>query len=256
MSIRRPLVGVTTQTLHAIEGIPDGLPSSWVMNQRYVHAVMRAGGVPLLVPLIAEDPTMLREIYERLDAVLIPGGIDVDPAYYRTPRHTELGRLDPARDTTEIVLTRWALRDGKPFLGLCRGLQVLNVALNGTLWQDLAAERPESLKHDYFPNAGWERDHLAHAVDVRRDSRLGGILATPSVPVNSMHHQGIRELGYGLTATATSPDGLIEGAETEHGFAVGVQWHPEMFVAGAPSVGRLFGAFVDAASSNNESRLA
>lgn len=257
MTHRRPLVGVTTQTLHAIEGIPDGLPDSWVMNQRYVHAVMAAGALPVLVPLLAEDPATLRAIYDRLDGVLVPGGIDVDPAYYRAPRHAELGRLDPARDTTEMVLTRWALRDGKPFLGLCRGMQVLNVVTGGSLWQDLAAEREGSLKHDYFPTAGWERDHLAHPVEVARASRLGDAMRTASAPVNSMHHQGIRDLGFGLAATAWSPDGLIEALEAERGFAVGVQWHPEMFAPGAPSVGELFRSFVDAAAGGEgQSRLA
>ena len=251
---KRPLIGVTTQTLHAIEGIPSELPVSWVMNQRYVHAVMASGGVPVLVPLLAEDPATLREIYERLDGVLVPGGVDIDPAYYRSPRHDKLGRLDPARDTAELVLARWAVKDSKPFLGLCRGLQVLNVALGGSLWQDLSEERPDSLKHDFFPTAGWERDHLAHMVDVRLDSRLGGALGGGAVPVNSMHHQGINRLGYGLVSTAVAPDGLVEAAEVEEGFAVGVQWHPEMFSAGDRSVGRLFDAFVDAAGG--ASRLA
>jgi len=251
---KRPLIGVTTQTLHAIEGIPSELPVSWVMNQRYVHAVMASGGVPVLVPLLAEDPATLREIYERLDGVLVPGGVDIDPAYYRSPRHDKLGRLDPARDTAELVLARWAVKDSKPFLGLCRGLQVLNVALGGSLWQDQSEERPDSLKHDFFPTAGWERDHLAHMVDVRLDSRLGDALGGGAVPVNSMHHQGINRLGYGLVSTAVAPDGLVEAAEVEEGFAVGVQWHPEMFSAGDRSVGRLFDAFVDAAGG--ASRLA
>lgn len=143
MARTRPLIGVTTQTLHAIDGIPQDLPVSWVMNQRYVHAVMAAGGVPVLIPLLAEDPATLRAIYERIDGVLIPGGVDIDPAYYRTPRHEKLGRLDPARDTSELVIARWAVKDAKPLLGLCRGLQVLNVALGGSLWQDLAEERPK-----------------------------------------------------------------------------------------------------------------
>lgn len=253
---KRPLIGVTTQTLHAIEGIPDALPSSWVMNQRYVHAVMQAGGVPVMVPLIAEDPATLRELYDRLDGIVVPGGIDVDPAYYRAPRTPELGRLDPARDTTEMVLTRWALRDRKPFLGLCRGLQVLNVATGGTLWQDLEVERAASIKHDYFPTAGWSRDHLAHPVDLVAPTRLGEALGRVNAPVNSMHHQGIRELGFGLSATAWAPDGLIEAAELPDQYAVGVQWHPEMFEPGAPSVGKLFGAFVDAAANDDETRLA
>jgi putative glutamine amidotransferase len=254
MARTRPLIGVTTQTLHAIEGIPQDLPTSWVMNQRYVHAVMAAGGVPVLIPLLAEDPATLRAIYERIDGVLIPGGVDIDPAYYRTPRHEKLGRLDPARDTSELVMARWAVKDAKPVLGLCRGLQVINVALGGSLWQDLAEERPHSLKHDYFPTAGWAREHRAHVVEVRPDSRLAEALGSGAVSVNSMHHQGIRDLGYRLTATAIAPDGLIEAAEAEEGFAVGVQWHPEMFEGGDAGVGRLFEAFVDAA--NGSSRLA
>ncbi len=254
MPHRRPLIGVTTQTLHAIEGIPAELPVSWVMNQRYVHAVMAAGGVPVLVPLLAEDPATLREIYDRLDGVLVPGGVDIDPAYYRAGRHELLGQLDPARDTSELVLTRWAVKDGKPFLGLCRGLQVLNVALGGTLWQDLGEERPESLKHDYFPNAGWARDHLAHPVEITADTRLAEALGAGALHVNSMHHQGIHELGYRLRPTAYSPDGLIEAAEvTGGGFVLGVQWHPEMFSEGDRSIG-VFTAFVDAAGG--ASRLA
>lgn len=247
MARTRPLIGVTTQTLHAIEGIPAELPISWVMNQRYVHAVMAAGGVPVLVPLLAEDPATLREIYDRIDGILVPGGVDIDPSYYRTPRHEKLGRLDPARDTSELVIARWAVKEGKPLLGLCRGLQVLNVALGGSLWQDIGEERPDSIKHDFFPTAGWSRDHRGHVVEVRADSRLGDAVGSGVVPVNSMHHQGIRELGSRLGATAVAPDGLIEGVEAEEGFAVGVQWHPEMFEGGEAGVGRLFEAFIDAA---------
>jgi putative glutamine amidotransferase len=253
---KRPLIGVTTQTLHAIEGIPDNLPNSWIMNQLYVHGVMAAGGVPILVPLISEDPGTLREIYDRLDGVLIPGGIDVDPAYYRAGRHEGIGRLDPARDTTEVVLTKWALRDHKPFLGLCRGMQILNVALSGTLWQDLETERSESIKHDFFPAYGFERDHLAHPIEIERDSQLSDALGNASLDVNSMHHQGIRDLGHRLTASAWAPDGLIEAIEMADQYAVGVQWHPESFEPGAAPVGRLFASFVDAAGHSDESRLA
>jgi putative glutamine amidotransferase len=249
MTVRRPLIGVTTQTLHAIDGIPADLPTSWVMNQRYVHAMAAAGGVPVLIPLLADDISTLRAIYDRLDGILVPGGVDIDPAVYRESRHELLGRIDPARDATEVMLTQWALEDHRPFLGLCRGLQVLSVALGGTLWQDISQERPDSTKHDYFPTQGWDRDHLAHAVDVRDGSRLSDAIGPGTVTVNSMHHQGIRDLGLGLVATAVASDGLIEGAELqEGGFAVGVQWHPEMFKSGEPSVGRLFEDFVAAAN--------
>jgi putative glutamine amidotransferase len=244
----RPLIGVTTQTLQAIEGIPRELPTSWVMNQQYVHALDLAGGVPVLVPLLADRPETLRAIYEHLDGVLVPGGVDIDPARYGTAAHARLGRLDPARDTTELMLARWAIADEKPFLGLCRGLQVLSVALGGTLWQDIADERPDSVKHDYFPGQHYQRDYLAHDVDVQPDSRLGESLGAGAIAVNSMHHQGIRELGQGLVPTAIASDGLVEGAELRgRGFAVGVQWHPEMFASGAPSVGTLFEDFVAAA---------
>jgi putative glutamine amidotransferase len=142
------------------------------------------------------------------------------------------------------------VNERKPFLGLCRGLQVLSVALGGTLWQDVADQRPDSVKHDYFPNGGWTRDHLAHDVEIAAGSRLGDAIGTGSIAVNSLHHQGIRELGSRLVPTAIASDGLIEGAELEdHPFAVGVQWHPEAFERHAQSVGHLFDEFVAAAAT-------
>jgi len=123
----------------------------------------------------------------------------------------------------------------------------LSVALGGTLWQDLEQERPASEKHDYFPNGGFARDYLAHNVDVRAGTRLGDALGSGSIAVNSLHHQGIRDLGARLIPTAIASDGLIEGAELEGaGFAVGVQWHPEAFRSGDAPVGKLFEDFVTA----------
>ncbi|MGH7583026.1 MAG: gamma-glutamyl-gamma-aminobutyrate hydrolase family protein [Gemmatimonadales bacterium] len=247
MSDGRPLIGITTQTLQAIDDIPADLPLSWVMNQRYAHAIVAAGGVPVLVPLL-DDEAPLRTIFDRVDGLLLPGGVDIDPGAYRTAPEPVLGRIDPARDATEIRLTRWALAEEKPLLGLCRGLQVISVACGGTLWQDLAADRPDSIKHDYFPTAGWSRDHLAHDVAIGAGTRLAGLLRADTLPVNSMHHQGIRELGPRLIPAAIAPDGLIEGAEaTGDGFAVAVQWHPESLAPGSRGVGSLFDAFVDAA---------
>jgi putative glutamine amidotransferase len=167
----RPLIGVTTQTLQAIDGIPDGLPHSVVMNQRYYHAVASAGAAPVLIPLL-DDLDALRAVYDRVDGVLIPGGVDVDPAMFGEEPHERLGRIDPARDRVEVQLASWAVSEGKPVLGLCRGLQVINVALGGTLYQDLDAEYPNAIKHDYFPTYGFPRDHLAHDVLVAAGSRL------------------------------------------------------------------------------------
>ena len=244
----RPLIGITTQTLQAIDGIPEGLPHSVVMNQRYYHAAAMAGAAPVLIPLL-DDLETLRAIYERMDGILIPGGVDVDPAAFGETPHEKLGRIDPARDRVELQLVKWAVEDHKAVLGLCRGLQVINVALGGTLYQDLEAEYPNAIKHDYFPNYGFERDYLAHDVALAGGSRLKHALVEERIPVNSMHHQGIKMLGQGLAASAMAPDGLIEAAEgaATDSFLVGVQWHPEVFESTDPHTEHLFTDFIAAA---------
>lgn len=244
----RPVIGITTQTLHAIDGIPAALPESWVMNQRYFLAATIVGGVPWMIPLLDDDEDTLREIYDRLDGILIPGGVDMDPATFGEERHPKLGALDPARDRVELQLTRWAIEDRKPILGLCRGIQVMNVALGGTLYQDIAAQVPDSIKHDYFPTAGFDRDHLAHEVALAKGSRLLAVMEKPSILVNSMHHQGIKQLASELVPAAVAPDGLVEAVERDGDhFMVGVQWHPEMFEMTDPHTRHLFRAFIAAA---------
>jgi putative glutamine amidotransferase len=244
----RPVIGITTQTLHAIDGIPAALPESWVMNQRYFLAATIVGGVPWMIPLLDDDEDTLREIYDRLDGILIPGGVDMDPATFGEERHPKLGALDPARDRVELQLTRWAIEDHKPILGLCRGIQVMNVAFGGTLYQDIAAQVPDSIKHDYFPTAGFDRDHLAHEVALSTGSRLRAVMEKPTILVNSMHHQGIKQLASDLIPAALAPDGLVEAVERDGDhFMVGVQWHPEMFEMTDPHTRHLFRAFIAAA---------
>jgi putative glutamine amidotransferase len=253
MEPRRPVIGITTQTLHAIDGIPEALPQSWVMNQRYFFAATAAGAIPWMIPLLDDDPATLRGIYDRLDGIMLPGGVDMDPRTFGEQPHPSLGRVDPARDRVELQLTRWAVEDRKPLLGLCRGIQVINVALGGTLYQDLESEYPDAIKHDYFPNFGYERDHLAHEVSLERGTRLRALLERPSVPVNSMHHQGIKVLSPSLIPSAIAPDGLIEAVESDNGhFLVGVQWHPEVFDMSDPHTCHLFREFVLAANKFGE----
>jgi putative glutamine amidotransferase len=219
------------------------------MNQRYYHAVATAGAAPVLIPLL-DDLDTLRAIYERTDGILIPGGVDVDPTAFGEKPRERLGRIDPARDRVEIQLVKWAVEDGKPVLGLCRGLQVINVALGGTLYQDLETEFPNAIKHDYFPTYGFSRGHLAHDVAVEAGSRMRHALTSSAVPVNSMHHQGIKALASSLASSAVAPDGLIEAAEsTSESYIVGVQWHPEVFELEEPSSGLLFTDFIQAAAS-------
>ncbi|MCE2942343.1 MAG: gamma-glutamyl-gamma-aminobutyrate hydrolase family protein [Gemmatimonadota bacterium] len=251
----RPLIAVTTQTLHAIDGIPEGLPQSVVMNQRYYYAITLVGAVPLLVPLLDDDEDTLREIFDRVDGVLVPGGVDMDPAAYGEAPHERLGRIDPARDRTELALARWCVEERKPFLGLCRGAQVLNVATGGSLWQDLDAQYAGAIKHDYFPTYGFERDHLAHEVTVAKGSRLRHAMEVERYHVNSMHHQGLKAIGRGLVATAVAPDGLVEAVELDDdAFVVGVQWHPEVFELTDPHTRHLFKEFVDAAAAQRATR--
>ena len=250
----RPTIGLSTQTLHSIDGIPPALPQSWVMNQRYFIATTMVGGVPWMIPLFDDDLPTLRAIYDRLDGILIPAGVDMDPRQYGEEIMPECGNLDPARDRVELQLARWAMEDGKPLLGLCRGLQIINVARGGSLYQDLATQRPELQKHDYFPNAGYSRQHLAHTVSLESHTRLFDLSdGAPSLTVNSMHHQGIRTIGEGLVVSALSDDGLVEALELPgDAFIMGVQWHPEVFEMTDPHTRHLFGAFIAAAVRWNE----
>ncbi|HJU88451.1 MAG TPA: gamma-glutamyl-gamma-aminobutyrate hydrolase family protein [Gemmatimonadaceae bacterium] len=251
---RRPIIGVTTQTL---EAIPDELPRCWVMSQRYVQTLATAGGVPFVIPLLPDDTATLRAIYEQLDGLLLPGGVDMAPESYGASPHPGLGRTDIDRDRTELQLVRWAIAERKPVLGICRGVQVINVAAGGTLYQDLATECEGAIKHDYFPHQGTNpRDQLVHDVSIPAKSRLGRILQEDSARVNSMHHQGIREVGARLVPSAFAPDGVIEGIEstTDH-FLVGVQWHPEDLTHKDWHMRQLFAALLEAANEFYERRV-
>lgn len=238
----RPLIGLPTQTL---EEIPGELPQCWVMSQRYVLTLAAAGAVPYVIPLL-DDQATLRAIYETLDGVFLCGGVDVGPQHYGQSRHRLCGRTDEARDRTELQLVEWAMADKKPVFGVCRGIQVINIAHGGTLHQDIAFEIKGAIKHDYFPIQGrYSRDLLTHSVDVDTESRLGSLLGVRSIKVNSMHHQAIERVGHGLVPTAWAPDGVIEALESQNGhYLVGVQWHPEELAATDPRMRRLFGQFI------------
>jgi putative glutamine amidotransferase len=245
----RPLVGVPTQTLQAIDGIPEGLPHSWVMNHRYLTALALVGAAPVLVPLLEGDLPSLRSIYQHLDGLFLAGGVDVDPASYGEPLHEATGRTDADRDEVELTLARWALEDGMPVLGVCRGMQILNIVRGGSLLQDTGIMRP-GMKHDYFPTEGFARDYLAHAVAPAAGSQVAMAFGESDFLVNSMHHQAIDRMGEGLCATAHAADGLVEALEVPgERFAVGVQWHPEVLIERDSGTRRLFEAFTRAASA-------
>jgi putative glutamine amidotransferase len=254
--MRRPVVGIPTQTLQSLGGVSAEIPASWVMSQRYILTLTQAGAIPWLIPLVDEDT--LRGIYDELDAVFLPGGADIDPATYGADPHPLCDKTDRDRDRVEVSLATWAMAEEKPVLGVCRGMQLVNVAAGGTLYQDLAEERPGSLKHDYFPFRGqsYARDYLAHEVTVAEGTRLAQRMGAGALKVNSMHHQGVRTLGQGLVATAVAPDGLIEAIEGDgDAYLVAVQWHPEALTDNDARTRGLIADFIDAAMDWSVSRV-
>jgi putative glutamine amidotransferase len=245
----RPIIGIPTQTQ---EADPGHLPRCWIMSQRYINVLAEAGAVPWLIPLLTKDTDTLRAIYDRLDGLFLTGGVDVDPSRYGEEKRPSCGRTDADRDATELQLVKWAIADRKPILAVCRGFQVLNVAFGGTLFQDVGEQYPNAIKHDHFPKSDGTppRDYISHKVRVAPDSRLASYLGADQAPVNSMHHQGIKQLAPGLAANAWAPDGLIEGIEGTNGtFLIAVQWHPEELAHSDAGMRRLFTAFVEASQT-------
>jgi putative glutamine amidotransferase len=230
----RPVVGIT---------LGDGdRPGYHSMREDYVRSVELSDAVPLVLPALrAEDAAA---VLDRLDGLLLSGGIDVDPALYGRARHPKLGRVDRRRDEFELALTREALARDLPLLAICRGHQVLNVATGGSLVQDIPSELKGAVTHD----APGRRTRRSHTVDVEAGSRLAAILGAGAHSVNSFHHQAIDTLGKGLVVSARSPkDGVIEGVELPgRSFVLGVQWHPESFWKDGRTFQGLFDAHTEA----------
>ncbi len=236
----QPIIGLTCSR----EKNQHGYTYLYVV-EAYTAAINRAGGCPVLIPLgLAHDT--LKAILDRVDGVLFTGGGDVYPEQYGSQMHPLVAGVDRDRDAIEIQLLQDIVRIKLPFLGICRGLQVINVAFGGTLYEDLLDQRTNSLRHQYFPE--FERTHLAHVVNFEPNSQLTQILGVSSAQVNSLHHQGINRIAPNLRTTAYAPDGLIEAFELEeYPFGLAVQWHPEWLPRKAEMVS-LFEAFIKAAS--------
>lgn len=205
------------------------------MKSKYARSLMRAGA--RLVWIEIGDPGKAVAEALNCDGLLLPGGADLDPALYGQSPSDKCGRPAPLRDAVEPLLLRAFLKAGKPVLGICRGAQIVNVALGGTLVQDIKTD----IKHmDFFRRAS-----SAHGVAIIPGSKLGGILGTERALVNSMHHQAVDRLGEGLRVDAVSDDGITEGVELEdHPFCIGVQWHPEHMAKNNPTQRKIFDAFV------------
>ena len=194
----------------------------------YLESVRRAGGEPVEVLVGSEAP---EHLLARVDALLLTGGGDVDPSIYGETRHATFEAAETGRDAFEMALARAAIAKGIPLLAICRGMQVLNVAMGGTLIQDIPSQVTGALEH----SVPQPRFHIAHEVWVSKDSRLAALLADhmedgETCHVNSRHHQSVKDVAKGFDVTATSPDGVVEAMEQPHApFCIAVQWHPENF---------------------------
>jgi len=235
-----PLIGISSSNLARkdVQGGEVSAPAS------YLRAVAAAGGIPLIIPTLLSQE-QLAQALDRLDGLVLTGGPDIDPLIFQGRAHPRVYGIDAQRDTLDLALVRLAAARRKPFLGICRGIQAINVALGGTLYTDIADQKQQSLRHDWYPDI--PRNHLAHPVELEPASRLAQILGGSRFEVNSLHHQGLEQIAPGLTVTAHSPDGLVEAVELEgHPFGIGVQWHPEWLQEHAPQRA-LFSALIEAA---------
>lgn len=234
----RPLVGVTIGSDH-------GRESHFSLRKDYVRAVEAAGGLPVV--LAPGRPEDVKDLLGHLQGLVLSGGEDVDPSLYGEKAHETVTDVTPERDVFELALAREALRQDLPTLAICRGQQVLNVALGGTLIQDIPSSVAGAADHD----PGGERWELTHEVRLLPGSKLRQVLGEDRVAVNSSHHQAVKDLGAGLVATAwATEDGIVEGLEAkDRRFVVAVQWHPESLWDRRPGFQSLFEALVTEAGA-------
>jgi len=221
-SARKPVPACTVAVTASIR--PDGDTSRVRLTAAYVTALERAGLVPLIVPPLSSADAAA-SVLDSVAGLVLTGGEDVDPARYGEKRHEKVRSVNAARDATEAALIEEARARGTPVLAICRGIQILNVALGGTLVQDIPSQCETDIAHD---DEG-ARNSRTHEIEIEPDSLIARAVGAEHVSVNSFHHQSVKQLAEGMRVTARSPDGVIEGIEStdEDWWVMGVQWHPE-----------------------------
>lgn len=238
----KPVIGITTALIQGAKKVYA------TVSNNYVHSVERAGGIPLLLPVVADAET--RERYLAIiDGLLITGGDEgVNPQLYGENPVRQLECICPERDCSEVHLITESMRQNIPILGICRGMQTLNVACGGTLYQDVFSQVDASLGH--LPK-NMPVDSVYHAVTLEERSQLESIFKSSRLMVNSFHHQAVKDVANSFTVTARSDDGIIEAIEhQDHSFAVGVQWHPEDLTLKHTHFLGLFSALVTASNGH------
>jgi len=242
--LKRPLIGIPCRM--------DAGKDQFYLRKHYSEAIFHAGGTPVMLPLITEKDFAMA-IVKEADAILLSGSnSDVDPHLYGQEPHPRIGSVVNRRDGTDWLVLDEIFQSGKPLLAICFGMQILNVYLGGTLWQDIESQRRKAVKHEQAAT----EDYQSHTIRIRPSSLLHRLAGRSKMKVNSFHHQAIQKIAPALLAVATSTDGIVEAVETrsQKQFILGVQWHPEIGWEGNPLSQRIFSSFVKAAQRPNSAR--
>lgn len=221
---QQPVIGLTSARMFMEGTFLNGIPKASV-NTDYIDAVIKAGGIPISLPPVCGLPEIRRYV-ELCDGILVTGGMDVSPILYHELPHSQCGSFDLEMDRTHITLIHETIRADKPLLGICRGMQLINVALGGTLYQDIPAQCPDCGGHSF----AHVRSDAVHTVTLEEGSPLHQIYGCTELEVNSIHHQSVKDPGTGVKLCAVAPDGVAEGLWVPGKKITAVQWHPEMLL--------------------------
>jgi len=234
---QQPIIGITSDFNAGDKDRPGGREPTYFLRARYVKAIEAAGGLPLILP-ITDRRKEIAKLLDLVDGLLITGsGPDLDPKLYKEAKRYRFKVMSRERTGFELALSKLAWERELPTLGICGGMQLLNVAAGGSLYQDLPAQLKPFLKHQQQAYA----TESSHWVNVEPGTRLREIVRSPKIRVNSSHHQSVKTIGPDLIINARATDGVIEGIEApDHPFLVGVQWHPEFLYTTDPVSRRLF----------------
>ena len=235
MGNRKPVIGITTGY--------DEDKKMLYLKEGYYEAIYQSGGLAVAIPFTCDEENLLEHL-ENYDGILLSGGSDIDPKFYGESNMPYNGTISPIRDQCELFMAKKIIEANIPLLGICRGIQVMNVAMGGTLFQDIYAQNKESTMFMHTQSAPtW---YPSHEITMKKDSWVYRSFGKEKGEVNSFHHQAIKDIGKGFEATSHSGDGIIEAIEyTKNRFCVGVQWHPELMWQHNPEFLNLFKAFVN-----------
>lgn len=244
--MKNVIIGISGNILIMDGGMFPGIERAYV-NNSYIESVAKAGGAPVILPVVLDDELIKRQV-ERIDGLIISGGYDVNPLTYGEEPTQSQGFTFPEIDEYDLKLIKFATELKKPILGICRGLQILNVAFGGTLYQDLSQIEGSYIKHSQSSKG----DMPGHSIDIMEDTLLYNVLGQSNL-INSFHHQAIKDLAPGFIVSARAKDGVIEAIEKQgEQFIIAVQWHPEMMTAKSVQMLEIFKLFIEQSTKATE----